>query len=90
MAGARLVPVRSYRSPWCSLRGPYSPEPGLRSVAFEPCMGPPSPKMSVRTPSSRLKVIVLMVLWRQEQSIDTLILDELLTEEEEDPDPTFH
>ncbi|MBX3680572.1 MAG: DUF494 domain-containing protein [Rhodocyclaceae bacterium] len=37
-----------------------------------------------RLTRSRLKVIVLMVLWQQEQSIDTLILDELLTEEDED------
>lgn len=42
-----------------------------------------------RLSRSRLKVIVLMVLWRQEQSIDTLILDELLTEEGEDLLPTY-
>ena len=42
-----------------------------------------------RLTRSRLKVIVLMVLWQQEQSIDTLILDELLTEEDEDLDLTY-
>lgn len=32
---------------------------------------------------NRLKVIVLMVLWQQEEPIDTLMVDELLTEEED-------
>ncbi|THF62075.1 DUF494 family protein [Pseudothauera rhizosphaerae] len=32
----------------------------------------------------RLKVIVLMVLWQQEQPLDSLILDELLNGEDED------
>ena len=31
---------------------------------------------------SKLKVIVLMVLWSQQQTMDTLILEELLSEEE--------
>jgi len=33
----------------------------------------------------RFKIIVLMILWQQDQTLDTLILDELLTGED-DPD----
>ena len=32
---------------------------------------------------NRLKVIVLMVLWQQEEPIDTLMIDELLAEEDD-------
>lgn len=32
----------------------------------------------------RIKVIVLMVMWQQDRAIDTLILDELLTGEDEE------
>lgn len=32
----------------------------------------------------RIKVIVLMVMWQQDRAIDTLILDELLTGEEDE------
>ncbi|ENO91045.1 hypothetical protein C662_18328 [Thauera sp. 28] len=40
---------------------------------------------------NRLKVIVLMVLWQQEEPIDTLMVDELLTEEEDWAyEPTLH
>lgn len=40
---------------------------------------------------NRLKVIVLMVLWQQEQEMDMLIVDELLTEEDDwDYEPTLH
>jgi Smg protein len=39
----------------------------------------------------RLKVIVLMVLWQQEQPIDTLMADELLSVDEDwDSSPTMH
>lgn len=39
----------------------------------------------------RLKVIVLMVLWQQEQPMDTLIVDELLNEEADyDYQPLSH
>ena len=55
-----------------------------RELIIERAMALPDHRLT----RSRLKVIVLMVLWRQEQSIDTLILDELLTEEGEDPPPT--
>ena len=56
-----------------------------REMIIERAMALPVQRLS----RSRLKVIVLMVLWRQEQSIDTLILDELLTEEEDDLLPTY-
>lgn len=39
---------------------------------------------------NRLKVIVLMVLWQQEQPIDTLMVDELLNEDDEDFAPVLH
>lgn len=36
---------------------------------------------------NRFKVIVLMVLWQQDAPMDSLILDELLTEDDEDHGP---
>ena len=40
---------------------------------------------------NRLKVIVLMVLWQQEEPIDTLMVDELLAEEDDWAyEPTIH
>jgi Smg protein len=40
---------------------------------------------------NRLKVIVLMVLWQQEHPIDTLMVDELLSEDDDwDYAPTLH
>lgn len=39
---------------------------------------------------NRFKVIVLMVLWQQDAPMDNLILDELLSEEDEDINPLFH
>jgi Smg protein len=39
---------------------------------------------------NRLKVIVLMVLWQREQLIDGLIVDELLSGEDDDLDPLIH
>ncbi|NLF54913.1 MAG: DUF494 domain-containing protein [Thauera phenolivorans] len=40
---------------------------------------------------NRLKVIVLMVLWQQERPIDTLMVDELLSEDDDwDYAPTLH
>lgn len=39
----------------------------------------------------RLKVIVLMVLWQQEQPMDTLVVDELLNDDDEDGfQPVLH
>ena len=40
-------------------------------------------------PLSRLKVIVLMVLWNQAQEMDSLILDELLAEDDDGDAPTL-
>lgn len=39
---------------------------------------------------NRLKVIVLMVLWQQEQPVDGLIIDELLSGDDEDWEPVLH
>ncbi|MFN4063047.1 DUF494 family protein [Azoarcus communis] len=39
---------------------------------------------------NRLKVIVLMVLWQQEQPVDSLIIDELLSIDDEEWQPVFH
>ncbi len=38
----------------------------------------------------RLKVIVLMVLWQREQPMDSLILDELLADEDDDTPTAWH
>lgn len=41
---------------------------------------------------AKLKVIVLMVLWQQQQHVDALVLEELMTDEDGDiavPDPAF-
>ncbi len=40
-------------------------------------------------PLSRLKVIVLMVLWSEAQPMDTLVLDELLNEDFDDETPVL-
>lgn len=48
------------------------------------CTSPEHP-----VPLSRLKVIVLMVLWSEAQPMDTLILDELLNEEFDDEAPVL-
>jgi Smg protein len=37
----------------------------------------------------RFKVVVLMVMWQQEQALDSLILDELLSDEAEDEVPVL-
>lgn len=39
---------------------------------------------------NRLKVIVLMVLWQQEEPVDTLIVDELLSGDDEEFEPLLH
>jgi len=38
----------------------------------------------------RLKIIVLMVLWQHERTLDALVLDELLANEEEEASIPFH
>jgi len=53
-----------------------------REMIIERAMALPEPEVSL----SKFKVIVLMVLWQQQASMDTLILDELLTEETDEED----
>lgn len=53
-----------------------------REFIIERAMALPEPEVSL----SKFKVIVLMVLWQQQASMDTLILDELLTEETDEED----
>jgi Smg protein len=53
-----------------------------REMIIDRAMALPEDEVSL----SKFKVIVLMVLWQQQASMDTLILDELLTEEVEDGD----
>lgn len=50
-------------------------DPVMREMILERAMALPSRAV----PLSRLKVIVLMVLWNRNRSVDTLILEELLT-----------
>lgn len=44
---------------------------------------------NVRLNLHRLKVIVLMVLWQQDQTLDTLILNELLADEDDEDATVF-
>ncbi|GAA5164403.1 DUF494 domain-containing protein [Viridibacterium curvum] len=53
-----------------------------RELIIERAMALPEAEVSL----SKFKVIVLMVLWQQQASMDTLILDELLTEETDEED----
>jgi Smg protein len=54
-----------------------------REIIIERAMAMNRPSISV----ARLKVIVLMVLWSRHESLDTLILEELLAE---DDGPLYH
>jgi len=40
-------------------------------------------------PMGRIKVIVLMVMWREARPMDSLLVDELLTEDDEDERPVL-
>ena len=51
-----------------------------RELVIERALALPGEEVSL----SEFKVIVLMVLWQERASVDTLILDELLTDEVED------
>ena len=53
-------------------------DPALRELIIEHAMAAPHEEVGL----SELKVIALMVLWTREGSLDTLILDELLTDDE--------
>lgn len=50
-----------------------------RELILDRLMALPDPQVSV----SRLKVIVLIVLWKQAYPMDSLVLDELLSEDDE-------
>lgn len=51
-----------------------------RELIIERAMAIPDDELSL----SKFKVIVLMVLWQDKANVDTLILDELLTDESDD------
>lgn len=53
--------------------------PPMREMIIDRAMALPEGGMTL----SKLKVIVLMVLWSQHQSLDTLILEELLSDDDE-------
>ncbi|HUY04743.1 MAG TPA: DUF494 domain-containing protein [Rhodocyclaceae bacterium] len=51
----------------------------LREMIIERAMVLPEPTVSL----GKLKIIVLMVMWRRHQEVDTLLLEELLSEEDD-------
>jgi len=53
----------------------------LREMIIERAMVLPEPTVSL----DKLKIIVLMVMWRRHQAVDTLLLEELLSEEDDQP-----
>lgn len=53
--------------------------PPMREMIIDRAMALPEGGLTL----SKLKVIVLMVLWSQHQSLDTLILEELLSDDDE-------
>jgi len=53
-----------------------------RELIIERAMALPEPEVSL----AKFKIIVLMVLWQQQASMDTLILDELLSEDMDEED----
>lgn len=57
-----------------------------RELIIERAMALPDSALTL----SRFKVIVLMVLWQQDAPMDSLILDELLTEDDEDDWPSAY
>ena len=53
----------------------------LREMIIERAMVLPEPVVSL----GKLKIIVLMVMWRRDHEVDTLLLEELLSEEDDQP-----
>lgn len=53
-----------------------------RELIIERAMALPDSEISL----SKLKIIVLMVLWQNQANVDSLVLEELLTEEVDDGD----
>lgn len=52
-----------------------------RELVIERALAMPDPEVTL----SQFKVIVLMVLWQERANVDPLILDELLTDESDEP-----
>lgn len=52
-----------------------------RELVIERALALPDPEVNL----SQFKVIVLMVLWQERANVDPLILDELLTDETDEP-----
>jgi len=59
------------------LENVYAIDPSLRETIIERALALPETAVSL----GKLKIIVLMVLWRHNQSLDTLLLEELLFED---------
>lgn len=57
-----------------------------REMILERAMAVDSPVV----PLGRFKVIVLMVMWRRQLSLDSLVFEDLLAEDDEDEAPLMH
>jgi Smg protein len=57
-----------------------------REMIIERAMAVDSPALSL----AKFKVIVLMVMWRRELSLDNLVFEDLLEDEDEDHPPLMH
>jgi Smg protein len=57
-----------------------------REMIIERAMAADSPALSL----TKFKVIVLMVMWRRELSLDNLVFEDLLVEDDEDDPPLMH
>lgn len=57
-----------------------------REMIIERAMAVNSPTLSL----AKFKVIVLMVMWRRELSLDNLVFEDLLEDEDEDHPPLMH
>lgn len=60
-------------------------DPRSRELIIDRIMALPDSRVSI----GRIKVIVLMVLWREARPMDSLLVDELLTEDDEEERPTL-
>jgi len=65
----------------CFLENADAIDPVLREMIIERAMVLREPLISL----DKLKVIVLMVLWRRHESLDTLLLEELLSADDDLP-----
>lgn len=55
-------------------------DPALRETVVERAMALPETTVSL----GKIKIIVLIVMWRREQALDTLLLEELLAEDDDE------